>query len=67
MYTNGQEWEDRRKWVYESLKGIALKSYISIFIKVKIMLIYFNQVVIILLLTTATHPTKADSYMHMYN
>ena len=39
MYTNGQEWEDRRKWVYESLKGIALKSYIPIFIKVKFILI----------------------------
>lgn len=34
VYANGQEWEDRRKWLYESLKGTILESYIPIFTKV---------------------------------
>jgi len=34
VYTNGEEWEDRRKWLYKSLKGTSLESYIPIFIKV---------------------------------
>ena len=40
MYANGQEWEDRRKWIYDSLKGPVLESYIPIFIKVNVRL-YF--------------------------
>ena len=34
VYANGQEWEDRKKWIYESLKGVTLESYIPIFTKV---------------------------------
>ena len=33
-YANGEEWEDRRKWLYASFQGTALESYIPIFIKV---------------------------------
>ena len=38
MYANGQEWEDRRKWIYDSLKGPILESYVPIFTKVNIWL-----------------------------
>jgi len=34
QYANGQEWEDRRKWLYESLKGTFLEGYMPIFVKV---------------------------------
>ena len=34
-YANGEEWEDRRKWLYESLKGTSLESYIPKFVKVR--------------------------------
>ena len=34
QYANGQEWEDRRKWLYESLKGPFLEGYVSHFVKV---------------------------------
>ena len=34
QYANGQDWEDRRKWLYESLKGSYLESYVSHFVKV---------------------------------
>ena len=34
QYANGQEWEDRRKWLYESLKGTFLEGYVPIFVKV---------------------------------
>ena len=34
QYANGQDWEDRRKWLYESLKGKFLESYVSHFVKV---------------------------------
>ena len=33
-FANGQEWEDRRKWLYESLKGKFLEGYLPIFVKV---------------------------------
>ncbi|XP_065889636.1 cytochrome P450 20A1-like [Dysidea avara] len=34
QYANGQEWEDRRKWLYESLKGTFLEGYVPIFVKI---------------------------------
>ena len=34
QYANGEDWEDRRKWLYESLKGSYLESYISHFVEV---------------------------------
>ena len=34
QYANGEDWEDRRKWLYESLRGSCLESYISHFVKV---------------------------------
>ncbi|XP_065890921.1 cytochrome P450 20A1-like isoform X4 [Dysidea avara] len=34
VYANGEEWEDRRKWLYKSLKGMSLESYIPMFIKI---------------------------------
>ncbi|XP_065890917.1 cytochrome P450 20A1-like isoform X2 [Dysidea avara] len=34
LYANGEEWEDRRKWLYESLKGTSLESYIPMFVKI---------------------------------
>ena len=34
QYANGQDWEDRRKWLYESLKGPYLESYVPHFVKV---------------------------------
>ena len=37
-YANGQEWEDRRKWLYESLKGENLESCTPVFTKVSIKL-----------------------------
>ena len=33
-FANGHEWEERKKWIYESLRGITLENYIPIFIKV---------------------------------
>ena len=36
VYANGEEWEDRRKWLYESLKGTSLESYMPMFIKVRV-------------------------------
>ena len=34
VYANGQEWKDRKQWIYDSLKGKILESYIPTFIKV---------------------------------
>jgi len=35
-YANGEEWEDRRKWVYEPLKGMPLISYMPTFVEVSV-------------------------------
>ena len=35
QYANGQDWEDRRKWLYESFRGRFLESYVSRFVKVE--------------------------------
>ena len=45
-YANGEDWEDRRKWLYESLKGSCLESYISHFVEV----VVYNYVPSIVLL-----------------
>ncbi|XP_065913881.1 cytochrome P450 20A1-like isoform X2 [Dysidea avara] len=34
QFANGQDWEDRRRWLYEAFKGPALESYIPIFVKI---------------------------------
>jgi len=34
VYTNGEEWEDRRKWLYGALSGKSLEGYMPIFVKV---------------------------------
>ena len=34
QFANGEDWENRRKWLYESLKGSYLESYISYFVQV---------------------------------
>ena len=34
-FANGQDWEERRKWLYGTLQGTILESYIPIFTKVK--------------------------------
>ena len=36
QFVNGQDWEDRRKWLYESFKGSFLESYIPHFVKVHV-------------------------------
>lgn len=41
-YTNGEEWEGRRKWVYDPLKGTPLESYMPTFVKVNCVLIVFS-------------------------
>ena len=33
-YANGEEWEERRKWVYDPLKGMPLLSYMPTFVEV---------------------------------
>ena len=33
-FASGQDWEDRRKWLYESLKGTFLEGCVPIFVKV---------------------------------
>jgi len=33
-YSNGEEWVERKKWVFKSLKGAFLEGYIPIFIDV---------------------------------
>ncbi|XP_065889639.1 cytochrome P450 20A1-like isoform X3 [Dysidea avara] len=33
-FANGQDWEDRRKWLHESLKGTFLEGYVPIFVKI---------------------------------
>ena len=32
QFANGQDWEDRRKWLYDSFKGPHLESYVSHFV-----------------------------------
>jgi len=39
-YANGQDWEDRRKWLYEPFKGPYLESYVSHFVEVLEYLVY---------------------------
>ena len=34
QYANGLDWEERRKWLYPTLRGKSLEDYIPIFIKV---------------------------------
>jgi len=33
-YANGEEWEERRKWTYNPLKGMPLISYMPTFVEV---------------------------------
>ena len=46
VYANGQEWEDRRKWLHDSLKGPILESYIPIFTKVNIWLYLYTHILL---------------------
>lgn len=34
QYANGLDWEERRKWLYATLRGKSLEEYIPIFVKV---------------------------------
>ena len=35
-FANGQDWKNRREWIYDSLKGPNLESYIPTFTKVNV-------------------------------
>ena len=49
VYANGQEWADRKKWLYGTLQGTILESYIPIFTKVNVAS-YFKVVLAIVYL-----------------